>query len=94
MKTKKLTKKQINILQGVNDSLATSRTVLKNYKNEDNFEMTSHMQNQIKEHLSGIISFMIYYDLKTFKALENEFDILKGAKELSVEYLFDNIADF
>ena len=90
MKTKKLTKKQLNILQGVNDSLHTSRIVLKKYKNEDNFKMTSHMQDQIKENLRGIISFMIYYDLKTFKALENEFDILKSAKELSIEYLFDN----
>ena len=90
MKTKKLTKKQLNILQGVNDSLETSRIVLKKYKNEDNFKMTSHMQDQIKEHLSGIISFMIYYDLKTFKALESEFDNLRAAKELSVEYLFDN----
>jgi len=90
MKTKKLTKKQLNILQGVNDSLHTSRIVLKKYKNEDNFKMTSHMQAQIKEHLSGIISFMIYYDLKTFKALESEFDSLRAAKELSVEYLFDN----
>jgi hypothetical protein len=90
MKTKKLTKKQLNILQGVNDSLHTSRIVLKKYKNEDNFKMTSHMQDQIKEHLSGIISFMIYYDLKNFKALESEFDNLKSAKELSIEYLFDN----
>tara|TARA_B110000858_G_scaffold134420_1_gene152790 strand:+ start:1282 stop:1560 length:279 start_codon:yes stop_codon:yes gene_type:complete len=90
MKTKKLTKKQLNILQGVNDSLHTSRIVLKKYKNEDNFKMTSHMQDQIKEHLSGIISFMIYYDLKNFKALESEFDNLRAAKELSVEYLFDN----
>ena len=90
MKTKKLTKKQLNILQGVNDSLKTSRIVLKKYKEEDNFKMTSHMQDQIKEHLSGIISFMIYYDLKNFKALESEFDSLRAAKELSIEYLFDN----
>ena len=90
MKTKQLTKKQLNILQGVNDSLETSRIVLKKYKDEDNFKMTSHMQDQIKENLRGIISFMIYYDLKTFNALENEFDILKSAKELSIEYLFDN----
>ena len=33
MKTKKLTKKQLNILQGVNDSLETSRIVLKKYEN-------------------------------------------------------------
>ena len=65
MKTKKLTKKQLNILQGVNDSLETSRIVLKKYKDEDNFELTSHMQDSIKEKISGIVTFLIYYDLKT-----------------------------
>ena len=90
MKTKKLTKKQLNILQGVNDSLETSRIVLKKYKDEDNFELTSHMQDSIKEKISGIVTFMIYYDLKNFKALESEFDSLRAAKELSIEYLFDN----
>lgn len=90
MKTKQLTKKQLNILQGVNKSLDTSRIVLKKYKDEDNFKMTSHMQDQIKEHLSGIVTFMIYYDRKSYLALESEFDSLRAAKELSVEYLFDN----
>lgn len=90
MKTKKLTKKQLNILKGVNDSLKTCRVVLKKYKDEDNFKMTSHMQDSIKEKISGIVTFMIYYDRKSYLALESEFDSLRVAKELSVEYLFDN----
>ena len=57
---KKLTKKQQNIIDNINDCLATQYEVLEDYKAEDNLSMVFHMQGSISEQLSGISSYLIY----------------------------------
>jgi len=62
MKMKKLTKKQAKIIDAVNQAIDIDVKILKNYIEENREEMVSHMQDSIKNKLSGIASYLVYSD--------------------------------
>ena len=81
---KKLTKKQQNIIANINDCLDTEYSVLRDYKDENNYTMVRHMQGSIQEHLSGISSYLIYSDGKSWQAVKELIWEMKRASELQL----------
>ena len=86
---KKLTKKQQTILDNIRESLDTSTRVIKKYKKEDNFTMVTHMQGSIQSNLEGIVTYLIYSDMKSFNAIEGFIDEIKDRPELQLEYAME-----
>jgi hypothetical protein len=84
MKVKKLNKKQKEIFNNVINSLNSEFTVLKQYRSEKNLKMVTHCQRSIQDKISGIQNYLIYSDLKNYKALSNKLNNLKNCKELNV----------
>tara|TARA_R100001244_G_scaffold129069_1_gene100242 strand:- start:365 stop:628 length:264 start_codon:yes stop_codon:yes gene_type:complete len=84
---KKLTKKQQNIITSLETSLEIDFKVLRDYKEADDYKMTSHMQSSIKGAISGVIHYLIHSDLKSYCAVEEHIDNMKDAPELQVSYL-------
>tara|TARA_R110000765_G_scaffold342312_1_gene432455 strand:+ start:333 stop:596 length:264 start_codon:yes stop_codon:yes gene_type:complete len=84
---KKLTKKQQKIITSLQSSLKVDFKVLKDYKEADDYKMTSHMQSSIKGAISGVIHYLIHHDLDTYCAVEEHIDSMRDAPELQVSYL-------
>jgi len=86
---KKLTKKNQAILDNVREALSTSSKVLVDYKEADNYRMVRHMQRSIESQLEGITTYLIYSDLKAYKALEGFIGEIRNRTELSLAYAME-----
>ena len=86
---KKLSKKNQTILNNIRKSLETSTKVLEGYKADDDYKMTRHMQRNIESQLEGIITYLIYSDLKAYNALELYIDEIRERRVYSFEYAME-----
>ena len=86
---KKLTKKQQTILENIRKALETTDTVLKQFHDEDDYRMVRHCQRSIESQLEGIVTYLIYSDLKAYDALEGFIDEIKNRTCLTIDYAME-----
>ena len=89
---KKLTKKQERIIQNIKDALETHYSVLRDYHEEKNHKMVSHCQTSISNELSGISSYLIWSDGKSWDAIKEIVWEMKRAPELRPAYSMECLA--
>ena len=91
----KLTNKQSKIIADVKKSIATEISVLEDYIEQGRTEMVSHLQDSIKESLSGISSYLIFSDEtdgnKNWNAIKEEIYAIKNMDILNVRVWLDLI---
>jgi len=92
-KNKKLTKKQQRIIDNIKDALDTDYKVMADYHAEKNYDMVSHCQTSISNELSGICSYLIYSDGKSWDAVKDLINEMKSAHELHHSYAFECLED-
>lgn len=85
----KLNKKQREILSAIHKSMRTAYGALNDFFEEGNYKMVSHMQDEIQKELSGVVGFLIYYDLDTYNALEERIDEMRKNKKLHWKYAWE-----
>lgn len=85
----KLNKKQSKMLTAIHKSMRTAYGALNSFYKEGDYKMVSHMQDEIKQELSGVVSFLIYYDLDSFHVLEERLDEMKKNKKLDWKYAWE-----
>ena len=86
---KKLSKKNQTILDNLRKALDTSTRVLKDFHDEDNYNMVRHMQRDVESMIDGIVTYLIYSDLKAWNALEVYVDEIKARPEYQSEYAWE-----
>jgi len=86
---KKLSKKNQAILDNIRKSLETSDKVLEKFKKDDNYRMVRHMQGSIESNLEGIVTYLIYSDLKAYNALTGYIDEIKDRTNLTSAYAME-----
>tara|TARA_R100000963_G_scaffold33640_1_gene26125 strand:- start:108 stop:389 length:282 start_codon:yes stop_codon:yes gene_type:complete len=85
----KLTKKQQTILDNIRKALETSDKVLEKFHKDDNYRMVRHMQGSIESQLEGIVTYLIYSDIKAYNALEGFINEIKDRTNLTSAYAME-----
>ena len=92
---KKLTNKQSKIIANVKDSISLDIEVLEKFIEQGRRDMVSHCQDNIKEKLSGISSYLIFSDdtkgNRNWKAIKAEFKAIEQMPVLDMQVWLDLI---